>query len=537
MKTYNDFLDMLAQGDTDANRLDFVKQVITEHKGSNLYQTAVVAEQYAIKQNVTIKEYEKLLYTLEGKAIKDHFSPNYKIISGFFQRFVKQEKSFLLGNGVSWVNEDTADKLGTATKPFDTQLQDLAEMALVSGVAFGFYNLDHIEVFRVTEFAPLYDEENGALMAGVRFWQIDATKPMRATLYEIDGYTDFIWNETPRASNQNADSNGRVLTAKRSYKQKVKHTPADGDEIYDGGNYSGFPIVPMWANKAKQSELTGLREQIDCYDLIKSGFANTVDEASIVYWLVQNAGGMDEVDLKKFIDRIKTVHAYNVDEEGATAEPHTINYDFSSREQLLIRLSNDLYKDAMALDVEQIANGAVTATQIEAAYEPLNEKADDFEFRVIEFINGILELAGITGEKPTFTRSYIVNTTETITNLVQAATYLSEDYVTEKLLNLFGDGDKIDDVLKQRDVQSMAMYESSKTTEPTEGEEITGNEEDAEEVAEQATGKSLTVGQINALTGIIGQFKEGTLTENQAINLISIALGITKEQAREVITA
>ena len=536
MKTYNDFLDAIATSDTDNSRLDFVKQAITEHKSSLCYQNAWVAEQYAKRQNVTIMEYTKLLYTLEGKAVKDYFSPNYKIISGFFQRFVKQEKSFLLGNGVTWLNEDTADRLGTKKKPFDTQLQKVAECALVGGVGFGFFNLDHVDVFKITEFVPLVDEEDGALKAGIRFWQIDAKKPMRATLYEMDGYTEYIWNEQQHVSNpDNSNTDGRVLTPKQSYKQIVKHTEADGDEIYDGGNYDGFPIVPMWANNAKQSELVGIREQIDCYDLIKSGFANTVDEASIVYWLVQNAGGMDDVDLRKFVDRIKTVHAYNVDEDGATAEPHTINYDYNGREALLTRLANDLYKDAMALDVEQIANGAVTATQIEASYEPLNEKADDFEYYVLDFVNAILELAGITDEEPTFTRSYIVNTTEMITNLVQSATYLSEDYVTEKILNLLGDGDKAEDVLKQLDVQAMTSYQAPEGEEGSTDTEATTGEEEAQEVAEQATGKPLTVGQINSLIGIMGQVADGSLTENQAVNLVAIALGISKEQAREVI--
>ena len=228
------------------------------------------------------------------------------------------------------------------------------------------------------------------------------------------------------------------------------------------------------------------------------------------------------------------VHAATVDDEGASAEPHTINYDHSGREALLTRLANDLYKDAMALDVEQIANGAVTATQIEASYEPLNEKADDFEFRVIEFINGVLELAGITDEKPTFTRSYIVNTTELITNLIQSAEYLSEDYITGKILTLLGDGDQTDDILAKLDEQNMAKFDTlvSQVSQETNNT----SQEAVEEVAEQATGKSLTVGQINSIMGIIQQYQTGILTENQATNLVSIALGISKEQAREIIT-
>lgn len=451
MKTYQDFLEATKDG-TENSRINFILTAINDYKGSDAYTEAAVAYEYFKKNNVTIRTYEKFLYTMEGKAVPDMFSPNYKISSGFFRRFVKQEKSYLLGNGVSWLNEDTESKLGTDRKPFDTQLQDIAEDALIGGVAYGFFNYDHVDSFSMLEFVPLFDEENGALMAGIRFWQVAQNKPLRATLFETDGKTEYIYND------REGNSKGRVLQEKRKYKQIVKSSAADGVEIYDGSNYTGFPIVPLYGNAERQSELVGIREQIDCYDLIKSGYANNVDEGSIIYWLVQNAGGMDEVDLRRFIDKVRTAHAASVDEDGATAEPHTIDYPFAARQALLERIERDLYKDAMALDVEQIAGGAVTATQIKAAYEPLDEKATDLEYRVIDFINGILEIAGINGEKPTFTRSVIANVTEQITNVIQAATYLGEDYTVRKVLDLLGDGDMADEVLKNLDKQEIGAF-------------------------------------------------------------------------------
>lgn len=451
MKTYQDFLEATKDG-TEQSRINFIQTAINEYKSSEEYTNALVAYEYFKKNNVTIRTYEKFLYTMEGKAVPDMFSPNYKIASGFFRRFVKQEKSYLLGNGVSWNNETTESRLGTDSKPFDTQLQDIAEDALIGGVAYGFFNFDHIDGFSMLEFVPLYDEENGALMAGIRFWQIEKNKPLRATFFEVDGMTEYIYNE------RNGDAQGRVLKEKSKYTKVVSFTEADGEQIYDGKNYNGFPIVPLFGNAEKQSELVGLREQIDCYDLIKSGYANNVDEGSIIYWLVQNAGGMDDVDLRRFIDRVRTAHAASTDEDGATAEPHTIDYPFAARQALLERLEKDLYKDAMALDVEEIAAGAVTATQIKASYEPLNEKTDDLEFRVIDFINGILDIAGIDGEKPTFTRSMIVNTTEQIANVLQAGTYLGEEYTVRKVLELLGDGDRADEVLNNLDKQEISTF-------------------------------------------------------------------------------
>lgn len=436
------YQDLLAVGENDKLRAGFVRNVINAHKNSDEYETALIAETYDKKQNKTIIEYRKLLYTLAGEAVPDNYSANYKITSSFFNRFVTQQVQYLLGNGVVWNDKKTDDKLG---KDFDIRLQQLGHYALVDKVAFGFWNYDHMEVFRLKEFAPLWDEEDGAMKAGVRFWQIDPVKPLRATLYEMDGYTNYIWRSGDDVE----------IEPKRPYKLKVRESVADGVEIYDWENYPSFPIVPLWGNQQHQSELVGIREGIDAYDLIKSGFANDLDDASQIYWIIQNAGGMDDIDLAKFVKRMNTVKAAVVEEDGARAEAHTIDVPYASREALLERLRADLYDDFMALDTKAIANGAVTATQIKAAYEPLNNKTDMFEYCVIDFLTNILELAGIDDE-PSFTRSLIVNTQEEIQNIVQAALYLSEDYVTEKLLTLLGDVDKVDDVLKELDNDSMS---------------------------------------------------------------------------------
>jgi SPP1 family phage portal protein len=307
-------------------------------------------------------------------------------------------------------------------------------------------NYDHVEVFSVLEFAPLQDEENGALRAGVRFWQIDQTKPLRATLYEEDGYTELIWRKGKK---------GEILKPKRSYKLFIRESEADGTEIYDGENYPTFPIVPLWANNHHQSEIVGIREGIDAYDLIKSGAASDIDEAAQIYWVIQNAGGMDDVDLRKFIERLKVVKAATMDEDGAVAEPHTINIPYEARESILSRIEKDLYKDFMALDTENIASGAVTtATQIRAAYEPLNNKVDEFEHCVGKFIDGLLKIAG-KDVKYTLERSMNINVQETVQTVIMAADHLSDEYVTRKILTAFGDGDLTEDMVKELDAEDM----------------------------------------------------------------------------------
>ena len=456
MYTYQDLLKI---ADTDDARMEFVKQCINQHKTTDLYKTALVADSYDKHKNKTINDYQKFLYDMTGRAIPDNYSANYKMASRFFNRFITQENQYLLGNGITWGEESTKDKLG---KDFDTMLQKLGRMALSGAVSFGYWNFDHLEAFSVLEFVPIYDEENGALMAGIRFWQVADDKPLRATFYEIDGYTDYIYNTK--------EDDRKVLREKRAYILKVRESERDGVEIYAGENYPTFPIVPLWGNPQKQSEIVGIREQIDCYDLIKSGYANNVDEGSLIYWTLQNAGGMDDHDLASFIQKMKTLHATTLD-DGVTAESHNLEAPYQSREALLEKLRSDLYDDAMALDTKNIANGATTATQIKAAYEPLNSKTDQYEYCIREFIENLLKVAGIEDE-PTFTRSIIVNNQEEMQLVIQGAQFLTPEYVIEKMLNLLGDGDRAKDMIDELHANEL---EASK---------IAVEEEEEEEVIE-----------------------------------------------------
>lgn len=448
MYTYQ---DLVAVGEDERARAEFVRDVIKAHQGSDEYNTAVIANDYNRQQNTTILEYRKTLIDVQGRSYEDEYSANYKLPSNFFHRFVTQEIQTLLGNGVTW--EGTAgEKLGD---DFDTILTRIADSAVVEGCGYGFWNVDHVEAFRRTEYQNIPDEETGGDRAGVRHWQLDEKKPLRATLYEEDGYTDYMWSDnTPESDKWYRLDDGVYAKTKQAYINVVAHTEADGDTIIDAQNYPSYPIVPMWGNEAHQSEIVGCRAAIDAYDLIKSGFANDLDNAQM-YWLLHNTGGMDDVDLTQFLDRLKTVHAAVVDDDAGTGvDVHTVEIPTTAREALLDRLRKDLYEDFMALDTQSIASGAVTATQIKAAYEAFDTKLTALEYCVIDFINGILEVAGIE-DKPTFTRSRIVNTSEEVQTLSIVAQYLPEDYITEKVLTLMGDGDQAEKILRQMEADEI----------------------------------------------------------------------------------
>lgn len=459
MLTYQDFLRA-------GNKENFIIELISEHKTSKQYHVAVDAENYNRQQNTTIMKYQKFLYKLTGQKIVDTISPNYKMASNYLNRFITQLNQYLLGNGATFTDETTKGKLGV---DFDTQLQKAGRSALIEGVSFGFWDFDKLRVFKLIEFAPLYDEENGSLRAGARFWQLDNDKPMRITFYEEDGYTEYIYEIGGKIE---------VIKPKTTYKQIVKYTAISGEEIYQGENYPNFPIVPFYANPERQSELVGIREQIDAYDLIKSGFANDLD-GHMLYWILENAGGMDDPDIARLIERMKTLGAV-ISDEDAQVKMQQLDIPYESRIAYLDRLEEDLYKDFGALKVDIISSSATTATQINAAYLPLDCKTDQYEYECIEFVRNILKLQGIE-DIPQFKRNKIANQSEATTMILQASNYLDDETVLKHLP--FLSPDEIENILKNKEkeeAERFSVNENIQDETDEENEEVENEDEQAE---------------------------------------------------------
>lgn len=477
MITYQDYLTV---PDTDAARAAFVRKVINAHKSSDLYKTAVTADDYDRCRNTTIMNYQKMITLITGQQVPDQWSATHRSTSNFFNIFVTQLNQYLLGNGVLW-DSDLHDKKTRQNEiknvlgdDFDHQLQVIGHAALCGGVAYGFYNLNHVVPFTALEFAGLLDEENGKLRAGVRFWKIADDKPLRATFYEADGYTDFMWTKREQIGEDWQQIDDQTwFRPKKPYTWVVIGDAKDRidgtEEILPGTPVDGFPIIPMYANSHKQSELIGMQEKIDAYDFILNGFEDDLDNAQI-YWIIKGAGGMDDPDIQQFLDRLRIVGGA-APADGQDVTPVTVDIPVAAREALLDRLNKQLYRDAMIMNPEDIASGATTATQIRAAYERQNVKADQFEYCVYEFLYELMRIAGLD-DNPSFTRSAVINAQEEIQSVLLAAQYLDEDYVTRKVLTLLGDGDMADDMISRKTDNELRQIGLNPTEPETEPDEV-----------------------------------------------------------------
>ena len=478
MKTYQDFLKYKEKGQV----LDFITAAINDYRGSESYRTAQDADEYEAERNITIMEFMRLIFNNAGQRVEDFTAANNKIASNFFHRLTTQRVSYSLGNGISFANADkekvdgklvvhdrTKEMLG---QDFDTVLYDAGIFARQHRVSFLFWNLDHVDLFKATEFCPLFDEYNGSLMAGIRFWSMDwGSKPVTVVLYEEDGYTKY------RTKDGGKGLDLEEYEPKRAYKQKVAKNEVDPEEIVGESNYSAIPIVPFWGSKHRQSDLIGMRSKIDSYDLIVSGFCNDLQDCSEVYWIISNALGMSEEELARFRDRLKVQHIAAVDTDNTGVTPFTQDIPTAARATLIASLRAQIYEDYGGLDVHTVAAGA-TNDHIDAAYQACDEEADDFEYQCIKAIRGILNILGVD-DTPIFHRNRLSNLMEQTQMVMMAANYLDDETIIRKLP--FITPDEVDGILERKDEKDQAALMMAQLA----AMQNAGNEEEEEEAEEE----------------------------------------------------
>lgn len=434
MLTYQDYLK------EGANIPNFVRKAIQQHMQTDMYKIAKSADNYDRQRNETIYNYVQTIFTATGSKVIDFTAANNRIASNMYHRLNTQRCTYSLGNGVSFtkhvekVRNEKGEEISVDTTKarlgddFDNALNEVGYKGLIHGLSFGFWNLDRLYMFPLTEFVPLWDEDDGRLRAGIRFWRLSDDKPVTAVFYEEDGYTKFHSKE---------DSKGFdliVVEEKRAYKQIYRVSEADGAEIIGTENYGALPIVPFWGSKLKQSTLVGMQRAIDSFDLIRSGFANDLTDCAQIYWIISNAMAMSEDELAQFRDRLKLQHIAVADTDNSSVTPYTQEIPYQARQVYLEQIRNGIYEDFGGLDVHTIQAGA-TNDHIDAAYQALDENADDFEYQLIKFIQQILALIGID-DVPQFKRNRISNQLEQVQMVAMEAQWLDDETILKKLPNV-----------------------------------------------------------------------------------------------------
>lgn len=442
MLTYN---DLKKCGNDEEKRIIFIEQAIADFKSSDEYKIAEKATAYYRKENPDIAAVEKIIYDMQGMAHQDLVSANHKIRNGYFPLIIDEAVSHLLANGVSFSNPYNKELLGA---DFDDVLKKIFCEAMVCRVSYGFYDADKKRVIHIPylNFVQIKEDYSGYIAAGIYFYQIADDKPITVYFYEPDGYSVYV---------QEPGEVLKLAQPKRKYVIKYKSNVSEGKYAIEDENSSVLPIYPLY-NLNNQSALIGNLEILIALDIMMSELCNKVSQAELVYWVLRNYGGMDDIADANFVINLLKTHVIHVNDNGE-ATPHQISVPVEANTAAYVRLKSQLFENMRGVNHEILSSGNLTATAINSAYSRLRNFSAMIESNVFDFIRGILGIAGVT-EDEIFTVEYneTINPTESIQNIISSAPYLSEEAVTKKLIALNGLNDSAELIMQQREQEAMS---------------------------------------------------------------------------------
>lgn len=426
------------------NKTKWMQSALSTYRGSKEYKRAVEEAEYMAGRNRAILEFTRVIYDMAGVPSNDFTATNTKIRNRLIHRLVTDRCSYSLGNGISFagqlrkMGEDGKMETIDATKEMlgpdiDQVVFQWAYWAQGNGAAYLYVHRGHEQedweysLFRKTEFLPLYDEKTGALRGGIRFWSLDwGKRPINAVLYTEEGYIRY---ETPDKKYSLASL--APVGELTPYIETVSTSEAYGEEITGAEALPMLPIFPLYSGENRDSALDNLKPLIDAYDMVISGFANDIQDCAQVYWLISGAFGMDEKDKRRLLDRLILQHMAVVDGENSSITPYTQEIPYQARNECLKQLRNQMYENYGGFDVHTVEAGA-TNDHIEAAYWPMDEEADAFEYQLIKAIRQILNMMGVE-DTPIFIRNRVSNQKEQTEMILQAANYLDDKTILDKL--------------------------------------------------------------------------------------------------------
>lgn len=439
-------------GDNEQERIKFIKDLIAEHENSPKFKIGVIAGQFYRHEDKELDNQKNIVFDSMGNPHEDTFTPNSKNKANFYYDFIDQAVQYELGNGISFDNDEIQKKLGT---DFAYKIQDMLTYASNDGISFAFFDTKTNELTpmcfacnideKTPYFAPMYDEDNGKIMGGARYWRLDANSPQRVTLYEPDGFTELKENE---------DGELQILEEKQPYRIKRVSNEIEGEYESDGDASGILPIVYMDYINSK-SALDGNIENLHSYNQTLSGFVNNTAK-NTMYWVLRNCDGMDPVDDNNFVINMIKGGVMHL-RDGVEADAKEVNIQYDARETLLTRLNEVLHHDFQAVDTKRVAAGNVTTVEIKSAYDGLNRKCDKLEKYISRTIQQILVLMGYDKNEPFhFQRAKEINELEAMQTLNLKAPYYSEEAATKEVLEISGKIDEFDKIQKQKAAEALA---------------------------------------------------------------------------------
>ncbi len=443
-------------------RQDFILAAVNEYVASEWYRDACRAERYAggdtdIRRNRKKMAMQPVTYKDNNDVVRKTgelaaIATNY-VSNNMYGRLVQQRIQYLYQNGMAL---DKAQKAAFGAD-IDAQIERAAHFATIHGETYLFWDLDKVRQISAASADGssgmffLLDEMTGVPNMGIRFWRIASDKPRYVQVYSAAGWTLY------------AEKDGELnMIEERGYISTTRRDVLGATNVQRG--YDKLPFVVFKANDASASTLThDVRSKIDLYDKILSDLGDNLERMEGIYWVIKNFGG-DAREARAMLAELEQLRTAVGHDDGTEAHPEAIEAPYAAREFALNLLERQIYKDFMALNMDEITGGSLTNVAINVAKANLDLAANQLETQTFAALYDLLAIIGkseLYADISKYKRQAIGNQLENVEMVYN--TGLRQDIPREKALQLTGlfEADEIAQILKDMDADDVAGLDNA----------------------------------------------------------------------------
>lgn len=537
--------DVIGYADAQA-----VKTLIDNFETSTEKSIMLKAQKYYEAQNDVVNiDFRK--YTTRVKVNETEYSTvektnenrsNYKVPNNYLKLIVNQLSDYVLGKGVMYQHEDKAfmqyltDRLGFE---IDETFTNLVTQSRIKGRSWLhiYYTKDGMLDFAVipaTQIIPIYEDDfKKKLHEAIRYYSIPVVEgketkyrkkvewwtAQKVTIYQEDNKGNFnVISEIPHWSTIN-------FVADKAVEQP--------------NAWGRVPFLELRADMEATSDLVDIKPHIDAYDLILSELVNQIADVRELLIKVLGYSGQEAGEVMQIF---RSTGVVMVDSADGDVDTIKSEIPVEARQAALKQLNDNIYRLSRAVDTNPEKYGtAVAGIAIQMMYRPLDSKADNVILRLQQLAKKFMEFIvedynrrfnksiNVNDIKISFNKNTIEDTNAIVESSAKLKGIVSDEAIWERL-SFVDPATEKERMMAQNELE-MDAFMSSVSEEP----QSTNQNMPKEEGEEEESIKGLNGAQTQSLLAVFGQYAEGKLTPGQAINLISVSIGVEKSKAKELL--
>lgn len=361
-----------------------------------------------------------------GKISTINVNENCYLYTNYFKMLVKQKINYLLAKEPEI--KISTDKLTVATIT-DMLEEALLNASLDSCTWLHFYvennKLEWIFI-KDSEIIPIYDKYKKNMKGIIRYFLVDEDT-YRVETWSLKG-VNIEYIKKDKITNS---------TTKFHYEEEFYY---QGEiEKTEGKNLPFIPFIPLFNNKDKNSDLDGIKDLIDMYNSINSGFVDNINlfQEAIVK-LKGFTGDTEEIEtIRKNMQKYKMVGIPNGGGDNADMEYMAIEIPVEARKVILDILKENIFKIGQGLDPDRLAGeSSITNVVIKSRYSALDMKSNGAEKQLTLFYESFVDCINMfynnaMSKDITFNRSMIFNESEAIDNCIKSMNIIDMELLLE----------------------------------------------------------------------------------------------------------